>query len=188
MAIITATCRKCGALTEVYSSTKWCRSCQAAYYREWRKKNPEKAKARDAKDREKRVEYFRQKAREQQARLTDEQRRRKREYQRRWYQRNKADLNARNKEWQSAHRDAYRFILRKSRALKHGVVYIPFTAEQLAAKLAYWGNRCWVCGIPASHTDHVKPLKKGGAHALANIRPICPACNTKKRDSWPFAP
>ena len=35
------------------------------------------------------------------------------------------------------------------------------------------------------HVDHVIPLAKGGAHALANLVLACPACNGYKRDLLP---
>ena len=59
-----------------------------------------------------------------------------------------------------------------------------FTPEQWAAKVSYWGDRCWVCGGPWSAQDHVKPLAAGGAHLLCNVRPICKPCNSAKRDKW----
>lgn len=72
-------------------------------------------------------------------------------------------------------------------AIKRGCQAYPFTTDQLAAKVAYWGGRCWVCSGPFEAIDHVKPLAKLGPHMLANLRPICTACNTRKRDRWPFA-
>jgi len=32
--------------------------------------------------------------------------------------------------------------------------------------------------------DHVKPLAKGGAHMLANLRLACSRCNNVKSDRW----
>lgn len=32
--------------------------------------------------------------------------------------------------------------------------------------------------------DHVKPLAKGGPHILANIRPACVSCNSRKHATW----
>ncbi len=55
-------------------------------------------------------------------------------------------------------------------------------------KMAYWGNRCWVCGGPEEHVDHVKPIAKGGPHMLCNLRPICASCNVRKSARWPFDP
>jgi len=53
-------------------------------------------------------------------------------------------------------------------------------------RLAYYGGRCWMCGSPGETQDHVKPLSKGGAHMLANIRPACLTCNSRKCDRWPL--
>jgi 5-methylcytosine-specific restriction endonuclease McrA len=61
------------------------------------------------------------------------------------------------------------------------------TPEQLAAKKAYWGDRCWMCHGEANAWDHVKPINKQGAHILANLRPACLPCNTRKSDRWPLA-
>lgn len=59
----------------------------------------------------------------------------------------------------------------------------------LAAKLAYWGNRCWMCKSTEDiQVDHVKPLSKGGPHMLANLRPACRPCNLAKSDRWPLEP
>lgn len=63
---------------------------------------------------------------------------------------------------------------------------IPFTAQQLRERLAFFGNRCWMCGGPGEVIDHVKPLAKGGAHILCNLRPACGDCNTRKGVTWPF--
>lgn len=71
-------------------------------------------------------------------------------------------------------------------AIRRGCAIYPFTTAQLAAKVVYWGDRCWVCSGPWDSIDHVKPLAKQGPHMLANLRPICTPCNTRKRDRWPF--
>lgn len=71
------------------------------------------------------------------------------------------------------------------RARKLGIPTVPFTQQQLTAKLAYWGNCCWVCGDPADTIDHYKPLAAGGAHMLCNLRPACVAHNSAKGSLWP---
>lgn len=72
--------------------------------------------------------------------------------------------------------------IRRSRAL--GTPVARFTATQLAARLAFFGNKCWMCGGPFEHIDHVKPLSKGGPHILANLRPSCGPCNRAKSSRW----
>lgn len=61
------------------------------------------------------------------------------------------------------------------------------TAESIRQRMAYFGNRCWICGGPFEQVDHVKPLSKGGAHCLANLRPSCASCNNRKRARWPLS-
>lgn len=82
--------------------------------------------------------------------------------------------------------EATRERFRRYYARKWGRRAPKFTLAQLLAKMAYWGNRCWVCGGPGKEVDHVKPLAKGGAHILCNLRPICRSCNAQKADRWPF--
>jgi 5-methylcytosine-specific restriction endonuclease McrA len=62
------------------------------------------------------------------------------------------------------------------------------SAEQIAARVLFYGALCYVCRAPYEAIDHVKPLAKGGSHWPANLRPICTGCNSGKRDRWPFAP
>lgn len=74
------------------------------------------------------------------------------------------------------------------RALKLGTSVARFTQTQLEQRMVYWGNKCWMCGVDADTIDHVKPLSKGGPHILANLRPACGSCNSKKKNKWPFQP
>lgn len=60
------------------------------------------------------------------------------------------------------------------------------TAEQLAARIAYYGWRCWMCRAPWTCIDHVKPLAAGGSNWPANLRPACRSCNARKQHRWPF--
>jgi 5-methylcytosine-specific restriction endonuclease McrA len=38
----------------------------------------------------------------------------------------------------------------------------------------------------ATEIRHVKPIAKGGAEMLCNLRPICRSCNASKCDKWPY--
>lgn len=61
------------------------------------------------------------------------------------------------------------------------------TREQLAARFAYYGGRCWLCREPgADVTDHVKPRIRGGPDWPANLRPAHRSCNARKSRRWPF--
>jgi 5-methylcytosine-specific restriction endonuclease McrA len=169
----------------------YCRPCKRAVQAEWREANREKlresgkryyeqsserreavkarALAAYARDPEARIRYARawalaNPARRQQIRL---------ESQRRRYA---ADPEPQREAWRRRH------------AKKKSVAVVPFTPSQLKAKVAYWGSRCWICGGGYEAIDHVKPLNKGGLHVLANLRPVCTPCNTRKRDQWPYQP
>lgn len=74
----------------------------------------------------------------------------------------------------------------KRRAAKRGALIAAVSADQIEAKVAYWGDRCWCCGGEWSEIDHVKPVSKGGSHMLANLRPICSPCNKAKSARWPI--
>lgn len=60
------------------------------------------------------------------------------------------------------------------------------TPEQLAARWAYYGGRCWMCGEPATLFEHVKPLFRGGGNWSSNQRPSCWPCNRRKAAQWPY--
>ncbi len=72
----------------------------------------------------------------------------------------------------------------RRRAVEQGVVVGEVTASGLLSRVAYYGEKCWMCGSPWEHMDHVKPLSKGGAHILANLRPACASCNSSKHSRW----
>lgn len=75
----------------------------------------------------------------------------------------------------------------KRRVLKRQMNYVPVSEYDLKMKLQYYGGKCWICRTAEhEHWDHVKPLSKGGAHILANLRPSCEACNLSKHNKWPF--
>lgn len=94
------------------------------------------------------------------------------------------------KRWRDANRDRFlqnaRNKVARRRARQLAATVIIFTADQLAARWAYYGNRCWICRAEATATDHVKPLSGGGAHMLCNLRPICLPCNSAKGNNWPY--
>jgi 5-methylcytosine-specific restriction endonuclease McrA len=76
---------------------------------------------------------------------------------------------------------------RAYKARKRAAFTLPFSRDQLGARIAYYGWRCWLCGSTWQQVDHVKPLARGGSHILANLRPICSRCNQSKKAAWPMA-
>jgi len=74
----------------------------------------------------------------------------------------------------------------RRKAMRRKVSIGVITPATLAARIAYYGGKCWMCGAEYEHLDHVKPLSKGGAHMLANLRPACAPCNMLKSNHWPY--
>lgn len=62
------------------------------------------------------------------------------------------------------------------------------TSAQIAARRAYYGGRCWMCGKIGPFMDHVKPLARGGSMWPSNLRPACWTCNGRKGAIWPWPP
>lgn len=75
----------------------------------------------------------------------------------------------------------------RRRAQKLRSAHLKVNAALLAQRLAFYGGLCWMCRTaPAAEWDHVKPLARGGAHCLSNLRPACVTCNRRKSHRWPF--
>ena len=107
------------------------------------------------------------------------------EYVGQWYQEHRQEHIARGHQWRAEHvLKAAEYRRRRHERKAPGAEYT--TAEKIAARWEMFGNRCWICGAPATQTDHVKPLAKGGAHLPCNLRPICKPCNAKKNAKWPY--
>jgi 5-methylcytosine-specific restriction endonuclease McrA len=157
-----------------------CRTCTAAYNRQWRLRNLERCKAV--------AQAYKEANRE---RLREHDRRR---YEAdtaaaaakalRWYVANRDRKLVQVAEWQRANRDRVRSNVR-ARVARKAAAPGHASAAQVAARIAYFGGRCWMCGRLADAIDHVKPLARGGSDWPANLRPACKSCNSSKRDRWP---
>jgi 5-methylcytosine-specific restriction endonuclease McrA len=119
-----------------------------------------------------------------------------------WKERNRDHYNESQRRWQEANRDKVRAANRRSykrhaksrsmvanarRRARKAAAAGAATATQIAARVAYYGARCWICRAPCKAIDHVKPLAAGGSNWPANLRPICGACNSAKGDRWPLS-
>lgn len=143
-----------------------------AYQREWAQANPGKKRAIQRRYYKANAKKHRAGVRRWQAANRVYYRNQQREYMRRWREQNPGYFSQAS---------------RKRQALKHASAVAPFTMEQLAQRMAYWGDRCWLCPDGVFETvDHVKPLSKGGPHMLANLRPACKSCNSSKGNRWPL--
>ena len=108
-------------------------------------------------------------------------------YNKGYYQTHRQEELARVLTYKKRNPDKVRIIDMRHKARKFGAVGEDYTTcGHIADRWLMWGNRCWICGEPATQTDHVKPLAKGGAHWPCNLRPICGHCNATKNDKWPY--
>jgi 5-methylcytosine-specific restriction endonuclease McrA len=139
-----------------------------AYHRAWRARHPGAASAA------RRRHYWRNPAQERARVLA-------------WRRANLDWVQAYHRTWLKATGKNAEYTSRR-RALRVGAIRTLVTAADLIAKVTYWGNRCWICGGRPGAIDHVKPLSKGGPHVLANLRPICTSCNSRKGGTWPWPP
>jgi len=185
-------CSRCGESKPVLDFTRskqtpdgffpWCRVCANANRQALRAANPEANKAYHR-------EWYAAHADRQKAKVhahAQKNSERYNGYKRAWRDANPAERKAAQRKWRQANRDKVNLATGRRRALRMSAPTIPFTLDQLAGRLSYFGRLCWLCGIPANAVDHVKPLSKGGWHCLSNLRPICTACNTRKKDRWPL--
>jgi len=56
------------------------------------------------------------------------------------------------------------------------------TAEQLQARIDFYGGLCAYCSRSYECIDHVIPLSRGGSNWPANLMPACKSCNSSKGD------
>lgn len=127
----------------------------------------------------------------QQKRWRDANLERSRATRREWERKNPDKVRAKRQRLLAKHPERYRKIARAAEyRRKARELNAPgnATVDQILARWAYYGSKCWICGKDAEHTDHVKPLSKGGSNWPANLRPACSSCNRAKNAKWPFKP
>jgi 5-methylcytosine-specific restriction endonuclease McrA len=144
-------------------------------------RHPERIKAKDARYKA----THRQKFDAYQAAYFLAHRKQKQDYRRS----HKHSVKSANRRYSKSHPEVLRAIAAKRRAVK-----MQATIGDIKA-IAKWEKRwrtkrpvtCYWCGKknPGTecHADHVIPLRKGGAHSLANLVISCAACNRRKHDA-----
>lgn len=194
-------CKQCRQTDNVAYYTRT-RNHQLAMAAEWRAANAERKRTADAEyrarpeNREKQRAYNREYYERHAEKLRGVTRdwsannaERKHESDAIYRRTNREKLRAWHREYRRtspARRAAEKMNTSVRRAQKKNTQVVPFTMEQLEAKWEYWNNCCWVCGDPATTIDHVKPLSRGGAHMLCNLRPACEDCNFARHNTWPL--
>jgi hypothetical protein len=177
-----------------------CRVCRRAITAEWKAGNREREKEqrRDyrrrpeprAKDRERSRRYYRENHARQlairaakRAARTPEERAKVCADSRAYYEANRERHDARRRAWNARNREKVRTLNRMYASIRRGAKFGAagsVTPEQMDARLAFYGWRCWMCRAPMQCIDHVIPFARGGTNWPANIRPACTACNSRK--------
>ncbi len=103
-----------------------------------------------------------------------------REWSRRWQAANLDKHGEYVRRWRVNNSEVVNRWTAKRRAQKAGTLHVPFTVDQLAERMAYWGNQCWMCKGPYEVVDHVIAIAQGGSDCLSNLRPACSSCNSSK--------
>jgi len=205
-------CKKCGA-TPCAGDRLLCVACVRDQDRiraaADRARDPEKNRQKQARYRARHLDRLREKGRAHSARYyaahreellqrnkQPDRRQYKREYFRAhrdkakaYYAANRERILARTHEYRrqlsAEARQRLRKVERITRRARDRGASGRFTLEQLAARLAYYGARCYLCGAPWEHWDHVIPLARGGSNWPSNLRPACATCNVRK---WAHMP
>jgi 5-methylcytosine-specific restriction endonuclease McrA len=109
---------------------------------------------------------------------------------REYWQKTQADRLETSQRWRDAHPTYFREWARANpgkvrakvqrRRARHKDAEGRASGEAIAARMAYYGGRCWMCGTDADTIDHVIPLTRGGSNWPANLRPACRSCNASK--------
>lgn len=167
---VTKRCPHCGEVKPLAAYAKraaprtdyqsWCKGCTSANTRRWVSENRDRAASYTQKWYRANREYAA-------------------EYSRRWGKEHKDARRLTRKAWDNANRARVRTHCRERRARLLGARGRA-TPEQVSNRWAMWGDMCYVCGEPATDTDHVIPLSRGGTNWPANLRPICKHCNSAK--------
>ncbi len=98
----------------------------------------------------------------------------------RWKKQNPDRIREMRASWYARNPDARKLYEGARRARKKGGGTTLTKAEWLS-KISEFQGRCAYCGVDEKLTvDHVVPLSRGGAHTRTNIAPACLSCNTSK--------
>lgn len=156
-------CRGCGTDEQPHHALGLCKQCYTQQYYE---QNRERIIARKQRWYEENVEKMRAYGRD---------------YQHRRYKENPAGYNAHVKQWREENPHKWCAIAWASRARKAGVDG-EASGEQIAARVEYYGEKCYLCGDDYEGISHVIPMSRGGGNWPCNIRPICKSCRSSKRN------
>lgn len=104
-----------------------------------------------------------------------------REHKRVHHERHREQIVARVQAWRQANPMKQRAAHLKRRSAEKNAPGVGYTtAEMIAARVSFYGDKCVYCGSPWEAIDHRIPLARGGSHWPANLVPACSSCNSQK--------
>lgn len=109
----------------------------------------------------------------------------KREIQRRYYQKVKDSVKQKHsesfKKWRLANPDKDRQRTIKRRSVRKNAKTYLVTHQELKKMLL---KPCFYCGEKSEQIDHIVPLSRGGSHSIGNLIGACAHCNHSKRNRF----
>lgn len=180
---------KCIICQKEYDTHKQILHCEriAARNREYRQNNKELCNKRSKEYRENNAEKIKERHKRYREANREQLLLKMRESGKVYYQRNKARYRLRNSLHYLENKEQYDLKAQKRRALKLAATVENFTAKDVRKLIVKFDNQCVYCGVKFSkegdtklHLDHIKPLSKGGKHAINNLVPSCQKCNLSK--------
>ncbi len=166
-------CTGCGATKPFSEYTKHklgrhglrprCKPCSAAENAEWKARNRETIREKDAAYRLKNREAWLAKN------LA-------------WNKANRDKCDAATLRWRERNPDLVLAQRHRHRVLRRNAPGAKYaTGDKIAARIAYYDGKCFYCPADADTIDHRIPLARGGTGLPANLVPACRSCNSRKR-------
>lgn len=159
-----------------------CRNCRNKYWKEYYRKNKEKALEYAKNQRLKKAIELKQYHKKYYA--TNKEYIINREKNR--YYRNREKILLRIKEKRISNKELYSLkdrVSKQKRRAREKNANGRFTADELKKLKLLQENKCLWCGVELDdkyHVDHIIPLSKGGTNYIHNLAITCSACNLSK--------
>lgn len=147
-----------------------CRAANAAYQREWSRKNRVRVNAYDKAWSMKNVERRREIGRRAAERYRQRHPEKVREQKRASYSRRLPQI---------------RIESLRLRARRQGADLFDISPRDLHRLFLRHSGKCAYCGDRTADTvDHIVPMRRGGRHSIGNLAPCCEPCNSNKRQRF----